>query len=208
MEAKAPSTIEPTMAAVPLVMSQGSSGMNAPRAKVKNEASAAWIGEPNCCGVDAQLLAGVGLERQLRVRHDLIRHVGGHGRVDAPFHVHAAQFFGLPLGALLQRLALHIDLSLEQLALGTHGEVLPRRHGEGSSHQPGHAGQADDPGAWTGSGDAQDQRHVGDQPVADPEDGGASTATPYVPVLMEGIVFHSDQRSEGPSALGRRRFRG
>ena len=68
-----------------------------------NDAAAACQGEPRLCGDDPQLLAGVGLERELGVLHDLVDHLGGHGGVDAPAHVHAAELGRLALGAAAER---------------------------------------------------------------------------------------------------------
>ncbi len=58
--------------------------------------------------------------------------------------------------------------------------------------------------ARIGPGDAQDQGHVGDQAVADAEDGGPGTAAPHVTVVVHlGEVVlvrraHRRQRSEVP----------
>ena len=46
MAASALSTADATMAPLPLMKSHGTSGMNAPRAKVTNEDNADWMGEP------------------------------------------------------------------------------------------------------------------------------------------------------------------
>ena len=64
----APRTSDHSVAAVPDVISQGSSGMKAPTAKATNDDAAAWSGLPVCCGIDTQLLAGVGLEGEIRDR--------------------------------------------------------------------------------------------------------------------------------------------
>ena len=88
--------------------------------------------------------------------------------------------------ALAQRLALDVELALEQLALGLHRDVLAGGHGEGPGHQAGQPGQPDDRARRVGTGDAQDQRDVGDQPVADPEHGGPGPAALHVPVVVLG----------------------
>ena len=106
-------------------------------ANVTNEAAAACHGDPRSLGGDPELLPGMCLEGELGVLHDLVDHVGGHGRVDPPAHVHAPELRRLPLGAVTERPALHLELALHQLALGGHGEVLAGRHGEGAGDQPG-----------------------------------------------------------------------
>ena len=206
-EATAPSTTDSTIAVVPEVKSHGASGMKAPRANVTNEAAAACQGEPEVLRRDPELLAGVGLQGELGVLHDLVDHVAGHGGVDAPSHVHAPELGRLALGAAVERPALHLELALHQLALGGHGEVLAGRHGEGAGDQPGHPGQAHDRPAGVGAGHAEDQGDVGDQAVADPEDGRPGPATPDVAVLVWcgiGVVLvrvaHRRQRSEVPHA--------
>ena len=169
MAAIALSTTEATMAAVPLRKSQGTSGMNAPRAKVKKEDKRRLHGRAQMLGADAQLLPGVGLESQLRIRHDLVHHVPRHFGIDAPLLVHAPQLEGLALGALAQRDALDFELALHELALCRHGEILPDSHGERTGHQTGHADQPYDLAPRAGSGHAQHERDVGDQPVAQSE---------------------------------------
>ena len=196
--ATALSATEATMAPLPLVISHGSSGMNAPRAKVANEASADLQGRAQMLGADAQLLAGVGLERQLRVRHDLVHHVAGHLGIDPPLLVYAAQLVGLPGGALFERHPLDLELALHELALRRHGEVLARRHGEGARHQPGHADQADDVTSGAGARHTEHQRDVGDQAVAQPEHRRPRSSTPDVAMLVRlgEICGHWPQRSD------------
>ena len=117
-DATAVRTIDATIAAVPLVMSHGTRGMNAPSAKETNEDTAACTGEPRLRGTDAELLSRVRLEGQLGVLHDLVHHVAGHGGGDATLLVHAEEFLRLAFGALGEGLPFHIELALEEFALG------------------------------------------------------------------------------------------
>ena len=146
----------------------------------------------------------MGLERQIGILHHLVDHLPGHAGVDATTHVHAAQLGRLTLGAMAERPPLDIELAFHQLTLGGHGEVLPRGHGERAGDQPGHPGQSDNGRAGVGPGDAHDQRDIGDQAVADPEDRRPGSTTAHVTVVMgcrHGVVSggaHARQRSEAP----------
>ena len=52
-------------------------------------------------------------------------------------------------GVRRERLALDVELALEELALGLHREVLAGGHRERAGHQAGHAGQPDHrPPGW------------------------------------------------------------
>ena len=61
----------------------GSSGSRAPTANATNDDAAARTGRPERVGVDAELLAGVGLEREVGVAHELGGHRAGGVGVDA-----------------------------------------------------------------------------------------------------------------------------
>ena len=166
------------MAAVPLRKSHGHERNERAEGEGEEGGQRRLHGRAQMVGADAQLLPGVGLEGQLRIRHDLVHHVPRHFGIDAPLLVHAPQLEGLALGALAQRDALDFELALHELALCRHGEVLPRSHGERTGHQTGHADQPYDLAPRAGSGHAQHERDVGDQPVAQSEHGrpGAPTA--------------------------------
>ena len=190
------------MAVVPEVKSHGASGMKAPRAKVTKEAAAACHGDPRLCGVMPELLAGVRLEREVGVLHDLVDHVGGHRRVDAAAHVHAAQLGRLALGAVAERPALHLELALHQLALGGHGEVFAGRHGEGARDQAGHPGQAHDGAPGLAPAMPRTRETLVTRPSLTPKTAARAPPPPEVPVVVRrvGVVLvrgaHRRQRSE------------
>ena len=143
-DATAPMTTDATMAAVPEPTSQGRSGSSAPKAKVKNDADRRLPGRAQRTGVDAELLAGVGLERELGVPHHLVDQLACHRRVDPPPLVDGDQLVAArPSG--LRRSACRSTSSSRwsELALGLHRDVLAGRHGEGAGHQAGHPGQPD-----------------------------------------------------------------
>ena len=189
----APSTTDHRVAAVPEVNSHGSSGMNAPTAKATNDAAAACSGFAGLLRVDAQLLAGVGLEGEIGIPHHLDRELVGHVRVDPPTLVDGRQLSPLVLGIVADGLSFDVQLPLHQLGLGPHGDVLPRRHRERPGDQTGDAGQSNRAHRRMGAGHAQDQGDVGDQAVADAEDGGAGSAPLQVAVT---VVGHIEQRTE------------
>ena len=79
-----------------------------------------------------------------------------------------------------------------------HRQVLAGGHGEGPGHQAGQPGEADERPAGMGPGHPEDERDVGDQAVADPEDGGPQAAGVEVAmVVVEGVPAGGghDQRS-------------
>ena len=70
-----------------------------------------------------------------------------------------------------------VDFALEHIALAGHRYVFTGRHREGSGQQPGQAGEEHngvlDRTREACAGESHDKSGVGDQSVADPEDGGA-----------------------------------
>ncbi len=195
--------IDATIAAVPLVMSHGTSGMKAPRANDRNDDTAACTGEPRCAGLMPSSSRGVRLEGQLGVLHDLVHHVAGDGGGDTALLVHAEELLRLAFGTLREGLSFHIELALEELALGRHGEVLPRPHGEGAGDQTRHPDQPDDLAPGTGARDAEHQRDVGDQAVAQPENGRSRPTAPDITMLVElELIGHFHKRSD-PRCPGR-----
>ena len=143
--------IDATIAAVPLVMSHGTSGMNTPSANDTNEDTAACMGEPRFVALMPSSSRACVSRANSGSCHDLVHHVAGHGGGDAALLVHPDELLRLTFGALGEGLAFHVELALEELALGRHREVLPRPHGEGAGDQTGHPDQPDDLAAGTGA---------------------------------------------------------
>ena len=79
--------------------------------------------------------------------------------------------------------ALDVELVLEQLRLRRHGYVLAGCHGECAGHHAGEAGEAHHARRRSRPGDAEDQRDVGEQPVADAEHRGARRPTLHIAVM-------------------------
>ena len=91
--------------------------------------------------MDAELLAGMGLEGRLWVGHHLAGDLGGEVRGDAPALVDLHELLQLAFGATMDLLALAFELTLEQLGLGPHRHVLARRHRERAAEQTGESGE-------------------------------------------------------------------
>ncbi len=127
-------------------------------------------------GVDAEFFAGVGLKRELGSAHHLAGELPGHIGLDPSALIDPHQFPSLAFGAVPDFVVLQSEFALEQLRLGPHGDVLPRRHRKGTGHQSGHPGQSHDGSAGMGTGETEDERHVGHQPVAHAEHRGARPA--------------------------------
>jgi hypothetical protein len=81
-------------------------------------------------------------------------------------------------------LALTFELTLEQLGLRPHGDVLAGSHREGAAQQPSQAREPHHSSGWVRPREAEDQRDVCHEPVADPEHGGARAATLDVAMVM------------------------
>ena len=169
-------------------------------ANVTKEAAAACQGEPRLCVViPSSSRACVSSASSGSCITSLTISVATAGSIPR-FTYMPRELRRLALGAVAERPALHLELALHQLALGRHGEVLAGRHGEGARDEAGHAGQAHDRRPRVGTGHAQDQGDVGDQAVADPEDGRPGAATPDVPV----VVVRARSRARARSSPGQR----
>ena len=74
-----------------------------------------------------------------------------------------------PLGSALEMLAVVGQQALQELHLRRHGDVLADRHRGRARDQRGQPGEQHEMAARLRARDAEDQRDVGDQSVADPE---------------------------------------
>ncbi len=182
----APITTDATTAPFPDPTNQGISGSIAPSANEKNDEIDDCKGEP-ITRVKAELLACVGLQCELGILHHLIGQLLGEGPVDAASFIDRHELVALVLGPVVQRGPLHLELALHQLALGPHGDELAGRHRERAGDEAGHAGQSDEGAAGVRTRHAQDQRDVGDQPVAQAEDGGPVPPARDVAVVMAEV---------------------
>ena len=126
----------------------------------------------------------MGLERRLRILHqlrgDLARGVGSN----APRHVDVRELDRLGVRVPCELTALDGELALEQLALGLHRHVLARSHRERTRDQTGNPCGPHDRRRRARAGDAEDQRHVRHEAVADAEHGGPSDAAGDAAMVM------------------------
>ena len=179
----APSTIDSSAAIVPLVKNQGKSGMTAPIENITNDDPAACHGFPVLPGLQSELFACVDLERDLRVAHDRLGDATCVGLLDAAKPVDGRELSGLVLRVALQLATLDLQLALQEFRLRGHRDVLPRRHREGAGDQARQPGEQDDRRDGVRAGNPEDQRDVGEQAVADAEDGGACGTTLEIAVV-------------------------
>jgi hypothetical protein len=106
--------------------------------------------------------------------------------------VDAHQLASLAFGAVTDLVVLERELALEQLRLGPHGDVLPRRHRKRTCHQSGHPGQSHYGSAWMGTGETEDERHVGHQPVTYTEHRGARpTGLDTAVMVVSGLQLNA-----------------
>src|SRR5262249_28753534 len=90
----------------------------------------------------------------------------------------------LDMRIAVQLAALDIELTLQELVLRLHRDVLTGGHRDGARDETGESGEPHDPGAGIGAGDAEDQRDVRHQAVADAEHRGSSAAAANVTMMM------------------------
>ena len=132
------------MGAVPLPNRNGSSGQRAPRANATNDETAATHGEPERRRVEAELLAGERVERDVLAAHDRVDERARRVGRDALGPVDHLELVALLLRERAQLLLLDAQLVLVELALRPDRDPLPRRHRERAGHQPGDAGEHHD----------------------------------------------------------------
>ncbi len=123
------------------------------------------------------------LERDHRIAHDGLGNAPSVCLVNPPKAVHRSKLLGLRLGMALQLGALDFELALQELGLRRHRDVLTGGHRESTGDQSGEAGEQHHRGRRVGGGDPEDQRDVGEQAVADPENRRARGAALEVPMV-------------------------
>ena len=97
--------------------------------------------------VDAQLLAGVGLQREVGVTHHLLGELASTIGVDATRLVDLRQLDRLDVRVAAQLPALDVELALEQLVLRLHRDVLTRCHRHRARDESRQTGEPHDPRA-------------------------------------------------------------
>ena len=189
----APRITDHTVALVPELTNQGMQGDKGAEGEGHERRGGRLEGLARLGGIDAQLLACMGLEGDFGVAHHLGRQLGGHRRVEPPALVDGGQLLALVIRVVPDGLTLDVELPQHELGLRSHRDVLAGRHRKGSGQQPGDTGQPDGPGRGVGTGHAQDEGDVGDQAVAQPEHGG-----PWSPALEVAmtVLGHEEQRTE------------
>lgn len=123
-------------------------------------------------------------ERQLGRTHHLVSKAIGHLGLDTTVLVDADELALLTLGPLRYLVALESELALEQLSLSTHRYVFAGGHRKRPADEAGEPCESHQANCRMRPGEAQDQRHIRDEPVADTEDRGARTTTLEIAVMM------------------------
>ncbi len=143
---------------------------------------------PRRLGIDSEFKTGVSVEGNGSVLRDDpgdgVCVFGG----DPLGSVHSGQFPTFSVWVLGKFSALDLQFTLDQLVLGTNRDEFPSGHGEGARKEAGHTGQAHRRRRRTGTGHAEDQRHIGDQPVACSKNRG--TGRPPLDVAVTCVVVH------------------
>ena len=193
------STIDHTIGSPLEVKIHGSSGMRAPTAKENSDEIAAPHGEPVVEGSTPNSSRACVRSAISGSRMRSLGEPSRQLRVDAAIDEQLAQLFLFLLRGVLDRLALDVDLVLEELLLRAHRDVLAARHREPTGDEPGESGQSNDVVTGIGPGETEDQRGVGDQTVTHPEDRGAIPTPGHVAVFLRGGSFRLIAQSYGPS---------
>ncbi len=143
-DATAVRMIDATIAPCRCVISHGTSGMNAPRANETNEDAAACTGDPRFLGlIPSSSRACVSSANSGSAMTSCTMSRATAGSMPLSSYM-PTKFLRFALGALTEGLSFHIELALEELALGRHREVLPRPHREGAGDQTCHPDQPND----------------------------------------------------------------
>ncbi len=123
-------------------------------------------------GIDAELFPGVNRQGGLGYPHD----VGGRIECDLAGHavafVHRRQLGSLRLGVVHQFAALDVELAVDQLVLCGDADPLPGGHAGRTGDRTGQSGEADNGGVDTRAREADHQRDIRHQAIADTEDRG------------------------------------
>ncbi len=139
---------------------------------------------PERGGIDAELVPSVGLERGLRILHQLSRDLASGVRSNATRHVDVGELDGLRVRMPGELAAFDGQLALEQLTLCLHGHVLTCRHRERPRDQAGNPCSPHDRRRRARTGDAEDERDVRHETVADAEDGGPGNSAADAAMVM------------------------
>ena len=124
-------------------------GTTAPPAKARNEPPAAPSGEPSWSGIEAELLADERVEGRLGVLEDAMGDRPRLGLGEALRTVDRRQLGFFLLGHRLELGPFEGDLTLVQLALALHRDVLTGGHAERAGEEPRDTGQEDEVGVGT-----------------------------------------------------------
>ena len=109
-------------------------------------------------------------ERGLGYPHHIRRRVERNCAGHTVSFVHGREFGGLRFGVVHQLASLDGELAHDQFVLRRDADPLAGGHARCPSNCSGEARQTHHGGVDAGSGETDDQRDIGDQPVADPED--------------------------------------
>ena len=157
----------------------GSSGTSAPREKATNDDTAAPRRRAQPPGIDAQLLAGVGLERRVGVAHHGLGHLAGLVGARGPAARRCRPARRVSCSGRRRSSRASTASSRWSSSDWTRIELYsPAAMEMAPDDEPGQPGQAHHRRRRVGPGHAQDQAHVADQPVADPEHRGAGRRRP------------------------------
>src|SRR5438105_11941915 len=137
------------------------------------------------------------VERHVRVTHDCRGNTARVVRLDAAALKGGGELACLRFRVALQLATLDVELVLEQLLLRRHGHELARGHGEGAGDKTGEPGEPDDAGGGTGAGHPEDERDVGEQAVADSEDGSPRGAPLDIAVVRVPAVVPRQPLARG-----------
>jgi len=179
----AATTTEASCAVWPERKNHGRRGARAPAANVSNEEPAAAQGEPSSSGLRPSERAYVaracfGFRASSRAAAWAVRRP-----LDERFQLGART-----LGIGLQVLRLFEQQALQQLDLGAHRDVFANGHRARSRDETRQAGEAHECRTRLRGRDAEDQRNVRHQPVADAQHRRSRSATLNVGGALAGVM--------------------
>jgi len=129
----------------------------------------------------------VGAQGQVGIFHEVDRETFGQLFVDPAAEKYLFEFLTLYFGVVGQRLALDPDLVLVELLLRAHGQVLTGAHREGARDESGQSGQSHDVVPGVGAGEAQNERHVGNQSVEEAKQRRSKTSVADLTVVRLAV---------------------